>query len=220
MIATRSPFTLVWPALAWLAMAILAGDSARAQNAGASAFSVQITQQALDPLPPITLVRVRVGGTRVVFAAPRGFRFRNHEDRSEVRFLSADDSCSLTLAFRPAEAAPAGVPDAEVAKAAIAADWRATLLARYPNAKILEEFTQHAAGAAGPACDLAWPNAGSGELKIRTVLLRLGAHSIELTLTSAPGAFEQNRHAFNDVLLTLRAADGQDPPAPEFSNKI
>ena len=203
-----------------LALALIVCDAARAQTPAADSFSVKITEQSLAPLPPITLVRVRAGGTRVVFAAPRHFRFRNHEDRSEVRFVSADDSCSLSLVFRPAEAAPAAGTNPEEAKAEVAARWRAGLLARYPKAQILEEFTETAGGTAGPACDLLWPNAGRGELKLRTTVLRFGTHWVELTLTSAPGSFEQNRHAFNEIVLTLRAAEGQDSPAPEFSNKI
>ena len=225
MTITRPHFTTLWRLSAWLGLALVGADSAPAQAPAADAFSVKITTQSLAPLPPITLVRVRAGGTRIVFVAPRDFRYRNHEDRAEVRFLSADDSCSVSLAFRPAEVVPAEVAAAaaanpEAAGAELAARWRASLLARYPNAKILEEFTETAGGAAGPACDLLWANAGGGELKVRSALLRFGAHWVELSLTSAPGAFEQNRHAFNDVLLTLRAAEGQDPPAPEFSNKI
>ncbi len=206
--------------LVLLLLTLIVCDRARAQAPPPNSFSVKITEQSLAPLPPITLVRVRAGGTRVVFVAPRHFRFRNHEDRSEIRFLSADDSCSLSLVFRPAEAAPAATANPEEVRAELAARWRASLLARYPNAKLLEEFTETAAGAAGPTCDLLWTNAGGGELKLRATLLRFGAHWVELTLTSAPASFEQNRHALNDILLTLRAAEGQDPPAPEFSNQI
>lgn len=225
MTLTRPHFTTLWRVSAWLGLALVGAGSAPAQIPAANSFTVKITEQSLAPLPPITLVRVRAGSTRVVFVAPRHFRSRNHEDRSEVRFISANDSCSVNLAFRPAEpvsaeAASAAAANPEPAKAELAARWRASLLERYPNAKILEEFTETSGGAAGPACDLLWPNAGRGELKIRSTLLRFGTHWVELTLTAAPAAFEQSRHAYNDVLLTLRAAEGQDPPAPEFSNKI
>ncbi|GDY22562.1 hypothetical protein LBMAG56_39090 [Verrucomicrobiota bacterium] len=207
-------------ALVLLLLALAACDYAHAQAPSADSFNVKITEQNLAPVPPITLVRVRAGSTRVVFVAPRGFRSRNHEDRSEVRFLSPDDSCSVNLAFRPADAAPAAGTSPESAAAELAARWHTSLLTRYPGAKILEAFTETAGGTSGPACDLLWTNDGRGELKLRLTLLRFGAHWVELTLISAPASFEQNRHACNDVLLTLRAAEGQDPPAPEFSNKI
>ncbi len=203
-----------------LAPILFASHSAHAQTPGPGTFSVRITEQSLPPLPPVALVRVTSGRQRLAFVAPRGFRHRSREGRSEVLLLSPADSCSLTLTLHPAQPATTPGVTPEAAAAETAAHWRATLLAKFPGAAVVEEFTQHSAGTSGPAFDLLKPNSRGGDLKIRSAFLPLGGQVIELMLVASAASFEQDCHAFSEVAQTLRAAEGSDPPAPELSSQL
>lgn len=197
----KIPRLLLGAALVWLCPAAFAGDAG---------FSVKVTQQSLEPLPPAVFVRVTCEQTRLVFLAPHGFRCASHEERREVRLIARDDTAAIALTFHPA-------PPAETNAAPY---WRAQLLGRYAGAQVVEQFTETAAGVSGPAFDLLWERRDSPPLKLRSVFIPLGKHWVELTLITTPAAFEQDRHALNQVALSLRGAEGAEPVAPVLSNKI
>ena len=197
----KIPWLLFGAALAWLCPGAFADDTG---------FSVKITQQSLDPLPPAMFVRVACQQTRVVFLAPHGFKCTSHEERREVRLVARNDTSAIALTFHTAE----------LTETNAAPYWRAQLLGRYAGAQVVEHFTESAAGASGPAFDLVWERRDSPPLKLRSMFIPLGKQWVELTLITTPAAFEQDRHALNQVALSLRAAEGVEAVAPVLSNKI
>ena len=194
----------------WLRLGLAVVFLARTALAGDEAFSVKLTQQSLAPLPPAVLARVVCGQTRLAFLVPPGFKCTSHEERREVRLLARNDTSAIALAFHAVT----------LAETNAAPHWRGQILERYAGAKVVEEFAGTAGGASGPGFDVVWERRGSPALKLRSMLVPLGKHWVELTLITTPEAFEQDRHALNQVALSLRAAEGADAVAPVLSNKI
>jgi hypothetical protein len=85
---------------------------------------------------------------------------------------------------------------------------------------VIEELPTSAAGANGLALDLAWNNGGKNENRLRAMFMPVGAQWLELTLLATSDNFENDRHALNQVALSLRAAEGTEPQPPVLSNKI
>ena len=173
-------------------------------------FTVRITQQAFDPLPPVSFVRVANDSVHLVFIAPSGYRCVSNDERREVRLTARDGSASITLRFHGVQ-----LPESEAI-----AIWRDLLAERHTGAQVLEEFTQAVAGGARPAFDLLWKRSGSPTLKLRSIFIPVGEQCIEVSLVSTPENFEQDRHALTQILVSLRSAEGKDPAPPELSNKI
>jgi len=162
------------------------------------AYLAQIKHVGGPGLLPGDFAYVTFGTNKFGFVMPAGFRLEK-EDAQKVTLVSADISCLLS--FRILGSLPPGTTELDPAT------YRDLLLSRHPGGKIIEEFSQAAVSRYGPAFDLRWNAAGTVPRRERVLLIPSDAGVLEFSLVSSLEAFETGRRAFNELLMTFRAAD-------------
>ncbi len=93
------------------------------------------------------------------------------------------------------------------AKKLDATDFRELLLDRHPGAKILEEFSLHAASHTGPAFDLEWAEANGVVRRSRVAFIPSAAGVLEFSLVCGVEQFSQAKNDLNSMMLTFRTGD-------------
>jgi hypothetical protein len=184
----------------------MAADTASAQEAseGAvtnlpTALSTELKSEEMVGLQPVQRAYVTFGTNRFAFVVPYGYRM-DASNPEKIALFNADYSSYIV--FRVAE------PLTYAARELPSTTYREVVLARYPNAKILDEFTQRAANHSGPAFDVQWTNSAHITQFTRVAFIPSAAGVLEFSLVSNAGKFTEGQYFLSYVMLSFRTNEG------------
>jgi hypothetical protein len=160
------------------------------------AFRATSRHEASKGQIPVDRGYITAGTNRFGFEIPNGFRL-DVSSRDSVALVNRDNSCRLN--FRVVNPVPRTAVEIGECKAAV--------LAEYPEAKIVEEFSQTAVGRNGPAMDLYVRGPVGTTHRVRVVFIPSDGGLLEFSVVSTADAFETVKHHFQTLLLTFRASD-------------
>ena len=175
-------------------------------------ITVRQEREVVPGMDPIYRIYVTAGTNRFALLTPNGFRASADPQAGVVTLSHAAGGCNLRFQL--------GGPMPADAKELKAEMLREPLLARYPGARVLDEFTVTAAGHSGPAFDLNWPAPSGLPLFIRAAFVPSDAGILEFTMTTSPAKARESHPVFNAFLLTFRASQGGKLEVTPLSNKL
>ena len=162
-------------------------------------------------LSPTYIAKVDFGTNKFGFAVPEGFRLSNTEGRKMT--LVSDDFNSL-INWQVVGTAPTNSVELDPA------EYRALVLQRHPEGKILSEFSLCAGGQRGPAFEMQWSGRGGLERMELSVFIITPAGVVEFNLVSSLEKYGTARQKMNTAMLTLRWADEHGKlEMPVFSDR-
>lgn len=164
-----------------------------------TALSTMLKSEEMVALQPVQRAYVTYGTNQFAFVVPHGYRM-DASNPEKIVLFNSDYSCYI--AFRIAESLGYGSRDV------LSSACRQLVLERYPNAKILDEFSQSAASHSGPAFDLQWTNSARITQFTRVAFIPTAAGVLEFTLVTNAGKFTEGQYFLNSVMLTFRTNEG------------
>ncbi len=143
-------------------------------------------------------VYINAETTKFTFILPREYR-ADKLTSERVQLVNNDYNRFLSLRLLgplPADTEPLD-----------AAGFRELILSLHPGAKILEEFSLHAANHTGPAFDLEWVEANGIIRCSRVAFIPSAAGVLEFDLVCNDEQFAEAKRDLNSLMLTFRASD-------------
>lgn len=137
------------------------------------------------------------GTNEFLSAVPQGLRVEIATDK--VTLVSTDATYFLT--FRILDKA---VTDPNLTRLD---SYRQLALNQFPDSKVLEEFSQTAAGRRGPAFELRWTAAGASERVSRMAFIPSAAGILEFSLNADLKKSAAGQSAFTLLLRTFRSIE-------------
>jgi len=210
--------SIEWLFLAWLvALPALGGlvQVAMAET-NAPAFSLTTTRHELEGIGHYYRAVATLGTNQLAFIVPKGYFIRLDEQARQLRAVERDDKCSITVRLFSVPTNAVDTATGELKPAA----FRELLLARHPEARIGEELTLTAGGAAGPAYDFVWRTQAGFQLQCRIAFIPTPAGIVEFYLLTSAADKDEFTHALNTLMLTFRFGSKGRIELPELSNKF
>jgi hypothetical protein len=156
------------------------------------------TKQELVPgLPPATRIYVTNGIETCALLTPNGYQL-DGTIQNWVQLVNEKYDCFMT--FRIIKASPEK-------KSQLDTYYRVLLSDRYPDVKILGEFSQEAGGLSGKAFDLEWRGHANVTRASRVVFVPSPTGIFEFSLVCDPDKFQQVQNDFHCLLLTFRVGE-------------
>lgn len=182
----------------------------------APAFSLATTRHELEGIGHYYRAVATLGTNQLAFIVPKGYFIRLDESARQLRAIEREDKCSITVRLFETPTNALDKADGGLKPAVL----RELLLARHPNARITEEFSLTAGGAAGPAFDFVWRNAAGFPLQSRIAFIPMPAGLVEFHLLTSAEDKEEFTHALNSLMLTFRFGAKGRIELPEMSNRL
>ena len=188
----------------------------RAAETNAPAFSLTTTRHELDGVGHYVRALATLGTNQLAFIVPKGYFIRPDEAARQLRAIEREDKCSITVRLFDTPTNAFDKATGEVKPAV----FRELLLARHPEARIVEELSLTAGGAPGPAFDFVWRSAAGFLLQCRIAYIPTKAGTVEFYLLTSAADKEEFTHALNTLMLTFRFGEKGRIELPELSNKF
>ena len=172
-------------------------STARANETNTAAFQLATYKEPLLGRDPVTRASLTCGNKRFTFLVPNGYRV-DASDPEKVVLTSGDFHSYITL-----RAANLTCGD----KTPQETECRAKLLEKYPEAKIMEEFTSAAGSFTGPGFDLRSKSKGGATTAARVAYIPGLSGALEFSLITSPEQFGNSLSQLHSVMLTFRASE-------------
>ena len=182
----------------------------------APAYSLTTTRHELEGIGHYYRAVATLGTNQFAFIVPKGYLIRLDEAARQVRAIEREDKCSITVRLFDTPTNAVDKATGELKPAV----FRELLLARHPDARIIEEHSLTAGGSPGPAFDFGWRNAGGFPLQSRLAFIPTPAGVMEFHLLTSAADKEEFTHALNSLMLTFRFGERGRIELPEILDKI
>ena len=143
-------------------------------------------------------VAVAAGTNKFDFVAPYGLRLSANADLLTL----ASTNATYFLAFRILDTIGA---EPNLGNRGNTDSQREYLLAQFPGANVIEEFSKTAASQTGPAYELRVKSAGDAERAVCVVFIPSAAGVLEFSCNAQPSKASEAKVAFNSLLRTFRS---------------
>lgn len=197
----------------------LPGVAGSAQTGSATnglAYSLTTTRHELEGIGHYYRAVATLGTNQFAFIVPKGYLIRLDEAARQLRAVEREDKCAITVRLFDTPTNAVDKATGELKPAVL----RELLLARHPDARIIEEHSLTAGGSPGPAFDFGWRNAGGFPLQSRLAFIPTPAGIMEFHLLTSAADKEEFTHALNSLMLTFRFGEKGRIELPEMSNKL
>ncbi|HWD93597.1 MAG TPA: hypothetical protein VG938_14745 [Verrucomicrobiae bacterium] len=153
---------------------------------------------------------LNVGTNQFAFIVPEGFRM-DASDSQKIVLYDEDDACYITVRVSYPSFSD-GIPSEEYFKSAA--------VARFPGAKIVEQFADAAAGHTGMGFNLRWSNAAGMPQSGRTSFIPCAAGLLEFTAVAPSDHFGDAQSYMTILMTSLRSNETGKlviTPLPDFT---
>jgi hypothetical protein len=161
-------------------------------------FAVSVQREPISTQEPMFRAFLTSGESKFTFVIPEKYGASGDPSHGRLQLKTLQGDGNITLAFVGTAASERQVLPS--------GPYREFLLERYPNGKIVKEFTRPVANGAGTIFDVEWRSANGFAQKTRAVYFPTSAGVIELTATAGARKFKDAQAALTSILGTFTAS--------------
>jgi hypothetical protein len=180
-------------------LTLLAGASfSETLTVSTDPFSVNVQREPINTQDPMFRAFVTVGDNKFTFIIPEQFGTGGDPAHGSFQLKTLQGDSHVSFAFVNPESSSTDGFSQEA--------YRQTLMERYPNGKIVKEFSRPVGGHKGSGFDVNWTSANGIAMTTRAVYFPTSAGTVEMTITSGTKKFKDARLALNSILTTFAAS--------------
>lgn len=161
-------------------------------------LQISVSPQAIHGGIVIPALIITTTAHQFSFLPPRGWRVQSAASERRIRLIQPESDSLITIDFADESAQDALLLSAEAL--------RKEFLTRYPNGKMVEEFSASVLGRTGSAFEVEWWTTPGGRQLTRAVFVPFLRGRLEFSLTAPADMARRSYQGFNQLLLSFRSA--------------